>query len=161
MLSFSDTDWKNYGHLSNIFGPGSPNWFLREQKYILSLEDIWEKNIFSLSLSAFGRKVFDLIFKNAFHESRETLSGYFLFLKNWRFLVTFRDSGEKFRNSGKNFLARLPQLHFTCPLERFERENAVLKPFLFIESFSDRGRTFLALVQNLRLWLSKVLSTCP
>ena len=142
MLSFSDTDWKNYGHLSNIFGPGSPNWFLREQKYILSLEEIWEKNIFSLSLSAFGRKVFDVIFKNTFYESRETLPGYLLLLKNWHFLVTFTDSVKKFRTSGKIFLAWLPELHSTRPLRHIEEKNAIWRTFTFFYLFQTIGDYF-------------------
>ena len=31
-LTFPDTEWKKFVHLSKIFGPGSPNWFLRKQR---------------------------------------------------------------------------------------------------------------------------------
>ena len=31
-LTIPDTEWKNFVHLSKIFGPGSPNWFLRKQR---------------------------------------------------------------------------------------------------------------------------------
>ena len=67
---------------------------------------------------------------------------------------------KKFRPSGNFFSAWLPQLHSKWPLERFEGKNAVLKFFCFFLPFSDRERTFLALWQNLPIWLPKLLPSC-
>ena len=56
LLTFSNTDWKTFGHLSNVFGGGSPNWFLREQRYKLSGKEVSEK--ITLSFSVIGQKFF-------------------------------------------------------------------------------------------------------
>ena len=109
--------------------------------------------------SEFGPKTFDVIFKNTFYESRETLSGYLLLLKNWHFLVTFT-AWKKFRTSGKKFLAWLLELHSTCPLRHFEEKNAIWRTFTVFYLFQDNGRPFPSRWQTFPIWLSKILSVC-
>ena len=80
VLTLWDTDWKNFGHLSNIFGRGFPKSFLREQRYKLSKKRFSEifLNHFRIAcgiLSDLVEKSFDVDFKNTLYESRETLSG--------------------------------------------------------------------------------------
>ena len=108
-----------------------------QKKNVSILCESWAK-IFRLLVE----RNFDVIFKNTFYESRETLSGYLLLLKNWHFLVTFTDSVKKFRTSGKIFLAWLPELHSTWPLRHIEEKNAIWRTFTFFYLFQTIGDYF-------------------
>ena len=83
------------------------------------------------------------------------------FWKLWS-LFTFGDRGKVFRPSGKNFIGMIATTVFYMSIEKvwgwkcnFENNN------VFFFTFSDNGRPFLALWENLASWLSKILSRCP
>ena len=163
LLTFSNTDWKTFGHLSNVFGGGSPNWFLREQRYKLSGKEVSEKitfyrfrllgkNFFSVWLENFWRdfqKYILRVQRNIFR-----INAYF---ENLAFFSHFWRQRKFFRPFGKVFSASLPKLHSTCPSERFAEEKAVLKNKLLFLILGQRANIFGSLAKCCNMIVETVL----
>ena len=166
LLTFSNTDWKTFGHLSNVFGGGSPNWFLREQRYKLSGKEVSEKitfyrfrllgkNFFSVWLENFWRDFQKYILRVQRNIFRIEAS-----FENLAFFSHFWRQRKFFRPFGKVFSASLPKLILHVRRNALRKKRQFWKTNCFF-SYWDKGQTYLALWQNVATWLSKLFSTCP
>ena len=116
--------------------------------------------IFGKNFSAFGRKNFRRDFQKCILRlQRNTFRIIAFFSKCWLFLVTSGDCGRNF-GLPVNFFRHdyhncILSDHWNALREKMQFWNF----FVFLP-FSDRERTFLALWQNLPIWLPKLLPSC-
>ena len=127
------------------FSRGSPNWFLREHRYILRRNPFGEIITFHH---------FWILGENVSTFRREDFG---CDQQNW---ILFNHSNNC--NKFVFFVIFGQWLNSTCPQEHFEEKKSFSrKKFNFSLSFSDNERTLLALWQTFWTWLSELLSTCP
>ena len=131
LLTFSDTDWKNLGQLSNIFGRGCQNRFLRELRYILSLKK--SENILTFyRFPTLVEKVSTWISKMLF-TSPEKTSRIIAFSVKKLLFSHFRRQRKKMISAvwQKLVSAEFSKPHSTCPKERFEEKKQFFEKFFY------------------------------
>ena len=141
----SDTDWKNFGQLSNIFRG------VLQTDFYVNTGIFWEEILLEKIISFHH---FWILGENVSTFRREDFG---CDQQNW---ILFNHSNNC--NKFVFFVIFEQWLNSTCPQEHFEEKKSFSrKNFNFILSFSDNERTLLALWQTFWTWLSELLSTCP
>ena len=148
LLMFSDTVWKNLGHLSNLFGGVSPNWLLCKQRLILSINGIWGIFFYFRKLgenfSDFGRKNFWPNFQKDLSLVQRNTLKIIAFFEKWNNLTFFADSRKNFV-----FPERFYRHYRHKCIINFHwnalKKMQLWKLFCLFLPFSDKGRTFLDL----------------